>query len=124
MQYLTISIYLHIYNAQLVTLDTETMGRLGLAVCADIMWAQPTVELAVKEQVVVDISCVLCGNNVRFIGQVDTLLLPLSWWDLFPHQLAHSNEDAWARGLQVIGDTSCISRPSTISPSLPRVWCR
>ena len=38
------------------------------------------------------------------LWQVDTLLLPLSWWDLFPHQLAHSNEDAWARGLQVIGD--------------------
>ena len=55
---------------------------------------------------------------------MDTLLLPLSWWDMFPHQLAHSNEDAWARGLQVIKDTSCISRPSTISPSLPRVWCR
>ena len=33
--------------------------------------------------------------------KVDTLLLPLSWWDLFPHQLAHSNQDAWARGLQV-----------------------
>ena len=32
---------------------------------------------------------------------MDTLLLPLSWWDMFPHQLAHSNEDAWARGLQV-----------------------
>ena len=32
---------------------------------------------------------------------IDTLLLPLSWWDLFPHQLAHSNEDAWARGLQI-----------------------
>ena len=44
--------YLHIYNVQLVTLDTETMGRLGLAVCADIMWAQPTVELAATEQVV------------------------------------------------------------------------
>ena len=86
---------------QLVTLDTETMGRLGLAVCADIMWAQPTVELAVKEQVVVDISSVQCGNNLQCIGQVDTLLLPLSWWDMFPHQLAHSNEDAWARGLQV-----------------------
>ena len=38
---------------------------------------------------------------MRCIGQVDTLLLPLSWWDMFPHQLAHSNEDAWARGLQV-----------------------
>ena len=33
---------------------------------------------------------------------IDTLLLPLSWWDMFPHQLAHSNEDAWARGLQVL----------------------
>ena len=32
---------------------------------------------------------------------IDTLLLPLSWWDLFPHQLAHSNQDAWARGLQI-----------------------
>ena len=93
---------------QLVTLDTETMGRLGLAVCADIMWAQPTVELAAREQV--DISSVQCGDNLQCIGQVDTLLLPLSWWDLFPHQLAHSNEDAWARGLQVIEDTSCISR--------------
>ena len=30
------------------------------------------------------------------------MLLPLSWWDMFPHQLAHSNEDAWARGLQVL----------------------
>ena len=35
-----------------MTLDTESMGRLGLAVCADIMWAQPTVELAATEQVV------------------------------------------------------------------------
>ena len=33
---------------------------------------------------------------------IDTLLLPLSWWDMFPHQLAHSNQDAWARGLQVL----------------------
>ena len=32
---------------------------------------------------------------------IDTLLVPLSWWDMFPHQLAHSNEAAWARGLQV-----------------------
>ena len=32
---------------------------------------------------------------------IDTLLLPLSWWDMYPHQLAHSNQDAWARGLQV-----------------------
>ena len=32
---------------------------------------------------------------------ISTLLLPLSWWDLFPHQLAHSNQAAWARGLQV-----------------------
>ena len=32
---------------------------------------------------------------------ISTLLLPLSWWDLFPHQLAHSKQAAWARGLQV-----------------------
>ena len=46
------------------------------------MWESPIVDL-VKEM------------------DIDTLLLPLSWWDLFPHQLAHSNEDAWARGLQI-----------------------
>ena len=33
--------------------------------------------------------------------EIDTLLFPLSWWDMFPHQLGHSNEDAWARGLQI-----------------------
>ena len=38
---------------------------------------------------------------------IDTLLMPLSWWDMFPHQLAHSNEDAWARGLQVFPRVSC-----------------
>ena len=38
---------------------------------------------------------------------IDTLLVPLSWWDMFPHQLAHSNEDAWARGLQVFPRVSC-----------------
>ena len=32
---------------------------------------------------------------------ISSLLLPLSWWDLLPHQLAHSNQAAWARGLQV-----------------------
>jgi pantetheine hydrolase len=66
---------------QLVTLETP-FGRLGLAVCADLMWRSPVVDLAEQEG-------------------VDTLLLPLSWWDLFPHQLAHSTEAAWARGLQV-----------------------
>ena len=43
---------------------------------------------------------------------MDTLLLPLSWWDLFPHQLAHSNEDAWARGLQV---TYRVSRAQSLA---------
>ena len=38
---------------------------------------------------------------------MDTLLMPLSWWDMFPHQLAHSNEDAWARGLQVFPQACC-----------------
>ena len=66
---------------QLVTVDTE-FGRLGLSVCADLMWKSPIVDLAE-------------------LSQIDTLLLPLSWWDLFPHQLAISNQDAWARGLQV-----------------------
>ena len=33
---------------------------------------------------------------------MDNLLMPLSWWDMFPHQLAHSNEDAWARGLRCL----------------------
>ena len=40
---------------------------------------------------------------------MDTLLLPLSWWDMFPHQLAHSNEDAWARGLQVTREDVVVS---------------
>merc|ERR1711936_212617 len=66
---------------QLVTVDTD-FGRLGLAICADLMWKSPIVDLA-------------------NLDDIDTLLLPLSWWDLFPHQLAHSNEDAWARGLQI-----------------------
>ena len=61
--------------------DTE-FGRLGFAICEDLLWRSPVVEL-VEE------------------GGIDTLLIPLSWWDMFPHQLAHSNEDAWARGLQV-----------------------
>jgi pantetheine hydrolase len=65
----------------LVTVDTP-MGRLGLAICEDLLWRSPVVELVEK-------------------GGIDTLLLPLSWWDMFPHQLGHSNEDAWARGLQV-----------------------
>ena len=59
---------------QLVAVDTE-FGRLGLAVCADLLWRDPVVRL------------VEAG--------VDTLLLPLSWWDLFPHQLAHSNQATW-----------------------------
>eukprot|EP00092_Neocalanus_flemingeri_P008400 GFUD01009056.1.p1 GENE.GFUD01009056.1~~GFUD01009056.1.p1 ORF type:complete len:524 (-),score=153.49 GFUD01009056.1:111-1682(-) len=66
---------------QLVTVDTA-FGRLGLSICADMMWKSPIVDLVE-------------------LGEIDTLLLPLSWWDLFPHQLAVSNEDAWARGLQV-----------------------
>jgi len=66
---------------QIVTVDTP-FGRLGLSVCADLIWRSPVVDL-------VD------------LAEVDTLLLPLYWWDLFPHQLAHSAEAAWARGLQV-----------------------
>jgi len=66
---------------QLVTVDTP-FGRLGLSVCADLIWQSPVVDL-------VDLAA------------VDTLLVPLYWWDLFPHQLAHSAEAAWARGLQV-----------------------
>ena len=65
---------------RVVVLDTE-LGRLGLAICEDLLWRKPVVELAE------DLA-------------MDTLLLPLSWWDMFPHQLAHSSEDAWARGLQ------------------------
>jgi len=66
---------------QLVTVDTP-FGRLGLSVCADLIWRSPVVDLVELEE-------------------VDTLLVPLYWWDLFPHQLAHSAEAAWARGLQV-----------------------
>ena len=68
-------------SPQLVTVDTN-FGVLGLSVCADLMWKSPIVDLVTEQG-------------------IDTLLLPLAWWDLFPHQLAHSNEDAWARGLQV-----------------------
>ena len=68
-------------SPSLVTVETE-FGRLGLAVCADLMWRSPIVELVEQHN-------------------ISTLLLPLSWWDLFPHQLAHSNQAAWARGLQV-----------------------
>ena len=66
----------------LVTVDTE-FGLLGLSICADLMWESPIVKLVTDHD-------------------IDTLLLPLSWWDLFPHQLAHSNQDAWARGLQAM----------------------
>ena len=69
------------YDVDPVTVDTE-FGLLGLSICADLMWKSPIVDLAE-------------------LAQIDTLLLPLSWWDLFPHQLAISNQDAWARGLQV-----------------------
>jgi len=64
-----------------VTVDTP-FGKIGLAICEDLLWRSPVVELAEVEG-------------------IDTLLLPLSWWDMFPHQLGHSSEDAWARGLQV-----------------------
>jgi len=64
-----------------VTIDTP-LGRLGLAICEDLLWYSPVVEAAEKEE-------------------IDTLLFPLAWWDMFPHQLAHSSEDAWARGLQI-----------------------
>lgn len=59
-------------------------------------------------------------TDLALLYGVDTLLLPLYWWDLFPHQvcscfmlvlnhlvirpfpqLSHSAEAAWARGLQV-----------------------
>jgi len=66
----------------IITFDTEDMGTFGLSVCEDLLWRSPVVDLVDQEG-------------------IDTLLLPLSWWDMFPHQLAHSNEDAWARGLQV-----------------------
>ena len=65
----------------LATLDTP-FGRLGLAICEDLLWYSPVVPMAEEQE-------------------IDTLLLPLSWWDMFPHQLGHSNEDAWARGLQI-----------------------
>jgi len=65
----------------MTTIDTP-FGKLGLTICEDLLWKSPVVDLA--EQ-----------------AEVDTLLVPLSWWDMFPHQLAHSNEDAWARGLQI-----------------------
>ena len=65
----------------LVTLDTP-FGKLGMAICEDLLWYSPVVPMAEEQE-------------------IDTLLLPLSWWDMFPHQLGHSNEDAWARGLQI-----------------------
>merc|ERR1711936_200392 len=65
----------------IVTVETP-FGTLGLSICEDLLWKSPVVDLAEE-------------------NGVDTLLVPLSWWDMFPHQLAHSNEDAWARGLQV-----------------------
>lgn len=64
-----------------MTVETE-FGLVGLSICADLMWQSPIVDLVTEYD-------------------IDSLLLPLSWWDLFPHQLAHSNEDAWARGLQI-----------------------
>ena len=64
-----------------VTVETP-FGKLGLSICEDLLWRSPVVDLVEREG-------------------IDTLLLPLSWWDMFPHQLAHSNEDAWARGLQI-----------------------
>ena len=65
------------------TLESLEFGLLGLSICADLMWESPIVKLVTDHD-------------------IDTLLLPLSWWDLFPHQLAHSNQDAWARGLQAL----------------------
>ena len=44
---------------QLVTVDTP-FGRLGLAICADLIWKSPITDLAEQEG-------------------IDTLLLPLSW---------------------------------------------
>ena len=50
----------------------------------------------------------MCKKGLKMCKKgIDTLLVPLSWWDMFPHQLAHSNEDAWARGLQVFPRVSC-----------------
>ena len=34
-------------DAQVVTLDTETMGVLGLGVCEDLLWFSPVVEMEV-----------------------------------------------------------------------------
>jgi len=76
----------------LVYFDTE-FGRFGLLICEDLLWGSPTLDL-VRE------------------FNVDTLLVPLYWWDLFPHQLAHSAEDAWARGLQVNLLAANINSPS------------
>ena len=45
---------------QIVTVDTP-FGRLGLSVCADLIWRSPVVDL-------VD------------LAEVDTLLVPLYWW--------------------------------------------
>ena len=45
---------------QLVTVDTP-FGRLGLSVCADLIWRSPVVDLVELEE-------------------VDTLLVPLYWW--------------------------------------------
>jgi len=66
---------------QVVVVDTP-LGRLGLAICEDLLWKSPVI-------------------NAAEDAGMDTLLMPLSWWDMFPHQLAHSNEDAWARSLQI-----------------------
>jgi len=66
---------------QVVVVDSP-LGRLGLAICEDLLWKSPVI-------------------NAAEDAGMDTLLMPLSWWDMFPHQLAHSNEDAWARGLQI-----------------------
>ena len=45
---------------QIVTVDTP-FGRLGLSVCADLIWRSPVVDLA-------------------DLAEVDTLLVPLYWW--------------------------------------------
>jgi len=69
-------------SPKIVTFETEEMGTFGLSICEDLLWRSPVVDLAEQQG-------------------IDTLLLPLSWWDMYPHQLAHSNQDAWARGLQI-----------------------
>ena len=67
---------------QLEYVDTP-FGRLGFIICEDLLWGSPTVDLVDE-------------------AGVDTLIVPLSWWDMYPHQLAHVDEMSWARGLQVI----------------------